>query len=533
VSLTQAGADLINGGGNLPKVEVTVTDPLNATGTDSADVTVTTAVGDIPTLNPIHDINVLNEGATVISTGSRDVVVNQYDMGAGVSQANLEAELGLPAGSLDNRFDPTGVNVNDPGYVDIIDGKTTEANYDMTSGMTVSWNYTFKNGEDTQSEVANGYNDQVILVVTDPNGVKSYIMVDSSENKFPNATISDSYSFTATMDGQYTFDWLVLNAGDAWKDSSLSLSNANFVVDGVAYSAPIALTALASAASLNDTDGSETLSVTISGIPSGAILTNGTDNHDGSWTLTSDQLANLYILPPDNYTGTLDLTVTATATEISNGSTASVSENFSITVSETSSTVTTGSETADTLHGTGQNDLIRGYAGDDTITGGNGNDMIFGGAGNDTIDGEKGSDALYGGVGNDTIVFDAADSVIDGGAGTDTLILLSGTNIDFSVLDSSKISNIETISLSQNGDHTLTNLSYADVINMTDSNHTLTILGDSANDKVQLTQADGWSNSGTVTEAGHTFDVYTSTGASATDPTVTVKVETVITDTVI
>jgi hypothetical protein len=533
VTLTQAGADLVNGGGDLPKVEVTVTDPSNATGTDSETVAATIAVADIPNLSPIHDINVLNEGATIISTGDKDVVVTKYDMGAGVSQANLEAELGLPAGSLDNRFDPTGTNVNDPGFVDIIDGKTTEANYDMTSGMTVTWDYTFKNGEDLQSEVAKGFNDQVILVVTDPNGVKSYIMVDSSESKFPNQINNASYSYTATMDGKYTFDWLVLNAGDTWKDSSLALSNANFVVDGVAYSAPIALTALASAASLNDTDGSETLTVTISGLPSGAILTNGTDNHDGSWTLTSDQLANLYILPPDNYTGTLDLTVTATATESSNGDTASVSENFSITVSETSSTVTTGTEAADTLHGTGQNDLIRGYAGDDTITGGNGNDMIFGGAGNDTLDGEKGSDALYGGVGNDTLVFDAKDSVIDGGTGTDKLILLSGTSIDFSALDSSKISNIETIDLSQNGDHTLTNLSYADVINMTDSNHTLTILGDSANDKVQLTQTDSWSHSGTVTESGHTFDVYTSTGASATDPTVTVKVETVITDTVI
>ncbi|MDD2368061.1 MAG: hypothetical protein PHQ90_02085, partial [Sulfuricurvum sp.] len=533
VTLTQAGADLVNGGGDLPKVEVTVTDPSNATGTDSETVAATIAVADIPNLSPIADINVLNEGATLISTGAKDVVVNQYDMGAGVSQANLEAELGLPAGSLDNRFDPTGTNVNDPGYVDIMDGKTTQANYEMTSGMTVSWDYTLKNGEDLQSEVAKGFNDQVILVVTDPNGVKSYIMVDSSESKFPNQINNSSYSYTATMDGKYTFDWLVLNSGDTWKDSSLALSNANFVVDGIAYSAPIALTALASAASLNDTDGSETLSVMISGIPSGAILSNGTDNGDGSWTLTADQLANLYILPPDNYTGTLDLTVTATATESSNGDTASVSENFSITVSETTSTVTTGTEGNDTLHGTGQNDLIRGYAGDDTITGGNGNDMIFGGAGNDSLDGGTGSDALYGGVGNETLVFDAADSVIDGGTGTDSLILLTGTSIDFSALDSSKISNIETINLSQNGDHTLTNLSYADVINMTDSNHTLTILGDSANDKVQLTQTDSWSHSGTVTESGHTFDVYTSNGASATDPTVTVKVETVITDTVI
>ncbi|MDD5158606.1 MAG: hypothetical protein PHI47_01045, partial [Sulfuricurvum sp.] len=533
VSLTQAGADLINGGGNLPSVNVTVTDPSNATGTDSEAVPATTAVADIPTLSPIAGINALNEGATVISTGNSDIVVTQYDMGGGVTQANLESELGLAAGSLDNRFDPTGANVNDPGYVNIIDGKTTEASYDMNSGMTVSWDYTFKNGENLQSEVANGYNDQVILVVTDPNGVKSYVMVDSSENKFPNLTISDTYSYTATMDGKYTFDWLVLNSGDTYKDSSLSLSNANFTVGGIAYSAPIALTALALAASLNDTDGSETLSVTISGIPSGAILTNGTHNVDGSWTLTPDQLSNLYILPPDNYTGTMNLTLTATATEISNGDTASTSENFNITVSETTSTVTTGSEASQTLNGTTQNDLIRGYAGDDTINGGNGNDMIFGGAGNDTLDGQAGSDSLYGGVGNDTIVYDALDIVIDGGAGRDTLILLSGTSIDFSALDSSKISNMEVINLSQNGNHTLTNLSYSDVIDMTDSSHTLTILGDSANDKVQLTQADGWSNSGTVTESGHTFDVYTSNGVNATDPTVTVKVETVITDTVI
>ncbi|MDD5158605.1 MAG: Ig-like domain-containing protein, partial [Sulfuricurvum sp.] len=50
VSLTQAGADLINGGGNLPSVNVTVTDPSNATGTDSEAVPATTQANDAPTV---------------------------------------------------------------------------------------------------------------------------------------------------------------------------------------------------------------------------------------------------------------------------------------------------------------------------------------------------------------------------------------------------------------------------------------------------------------------------------------------------
>src|SRR5262249_31166440 len=46
-------------------------------------------------------------------------------------------------------------------------------------------------------------------------------------------------------------------------------------------------------AGLNDTDGSETLSVAITGVPAGASLSAGTHNPDGSWTLTATQLTNL------------------------------------------------------------------------------------------------------------------------------------------------------------------------------------------------------------------------------------------------
>ena len=69
-------------------------------------------------------------------------------------------------------------------------------------------------------------------------------------------------------------------------------------------------------ASFGDTlDGSETHSITISGVPSGATLSAGTDNQDGTWTLTPVQLTGLTITPPVDSNDDFALTVTATATE--------------------------------------------------------------------------------------------------------------------------------------------------------------------------------------------------------------------------
>ncbi|MDP3587422.1 MAG: pre-peptidase C-terminal domain-containing protein, partial [Sulfuricurvum sp.] len=187
------------------------------------------------------------------------------------------------------------------------------------------------------------------------------------------------------------------------------------------------------------------------------------------------------------------------------------------------------------IGGTGANTLSGG-GGNDTLTGNINTDLLDGGLGDDYLDGGAFSDTLQGGEGDDMLVFDAADTLIDGGAGIDTMILAVSSNIDFSLLDNSKATNIEVIDLGMNGNHSLTNLSYTDVISITDSSNTLTILGDSVNDQVQLTQSDGWTGTGTVMEVVngnyHTFDVYTSTGSNATDPTVTVKVEQAITDTI-
>lgn len=88
--------------------------------------------------------------------------------------------------------------------------------------------------------------------------------------------------------------------------------------------------ALDIAAQLNDLDGSEVLTVTVSGVPAGATLYAGTNTGNGVWTLTAAQLDGLKIAVPDNASFTL--TVTATALEPSTGGTASVSTSVAVTV---------------------------------------------------------------------------------------------------------------------------------------------------------------------------------------------------------
>ncbi|WP_223544017.1 tandem-95 repeat protein, partial [Pseudomonas sp. BF-B-28] len=68
----------------------------------------------------------------------------------------------------------------------------------------------------------------------------------------------------------------------------------------------------------NDADGSETLTLTLSGLPAGSILTDG--NHtfnaaDGSTSvdITGWNLSTLKLTPPTNFNGDIPLTVTATA----------------------------------------------------------------------------------------------------------------------------------------------------------------------------------------------------------------------------
>ena len=64
-------------------------------------------------------------------------------------------------------------------------------------------------------------------------------------------------------------------------------------------------------------DGSEEITnIVISGVPAGATLNNGTDLGGGQWQLTTVDLTGLQLNPPLDFSGTINLTVSVTSTEV-------------------------------------------------------------------------------------------------------------------------------------------------------------------------------------------------------------------------
>jgi Ca2+-binding RTX toxin-like protein len=85
----------------------------------------------------------------------------------------------------------------------------------------------------------------------------------------------------------------------------------------------------------------------------------------------------------------------------------------------------TGSDDNDEIYAYGGDDLVQGQGGNDFINGGDGDDRLLGGEGNDTLLGGNGSDVLHGGGGDD-VFNQSADSAVDlliGGAGADRFTL--------------------------------------------------------------------------------------------------------------
>ena len=89
---------------------------------------------------------------------------------------------------------------------------------------------------------------------------------------------------------------------------------------------------------LVDTDGSEKLTLTVSDIPLGGVLTDGVHSYtsipggDGAVIINGWDLTKLTFTPPKDANGAINLTVTSTATESSNGNTASNSQTLTVNV---------------------------------------------------------------------------------------------------------------------------------------------------------------------------------------------------------
>jgi Ca2+-binding RTX toxin-like protein len=170
---------------------------------------------------------------------------------------------------------------------------------------------------------------------------------------------------------------------------------------------------------LTDTDGSESLSILVDGLPDGAELSAGTLNPDGSVSLTAADLDGLTVRVPAD-TGGFDLSISATSTE-DDGDTSTVSTSVQV-ADEDQVIYGSGYGYDDDLEGGSGDDQLYGFSGDDTLAGGEGDDMIFGHSGNDVIMGGDGADTLSGGDGDDVIIGGAGDDLLTGGEGHDTFI---------------------------------------------------------------------------------------------------------------
>jgi len=120
-------------------------------------------------------------------------------------------------------------------------------------------------------------------------------------------------TFTPATDWSGSFDiGVTATATDGASATAVSTVDVTPVADAPTLSATTDGGAEDTAIALNiataetDVDGSEVLSMTISGVPDGARLSAGTDNGDGTWTLDpATDLSGLTITPAANFNGRL------------------------------------------------------------------------------------------------------------------------------------------------------------------------------------------------------------------------------------
>ncbi|MFK3719197.1 immunoglobulin-like domain-containing protein, partial [Pseudomonas fulva] len=113
---------------------------------------------------------------------------------------------------------------------------------------------------------------------------------------------------------------------------------------------------------LTDTDGSETLSVKLSGIPAGAVVSDGAGHTAtvgaSGVDVTGWKLGSLAIKPPAYYQGQFDVKVTSTSTESVGGSKAVNEGTIKVTVYPDTYSATNLTAESDTFTGTGANEII-------------------------------------------------------------------------------------------------------------------------------------------------------------------------------
>lgn len=389
------------------------------------------------TVTAIEDLNLLVDGVAVDWRGPSNAAPEVAE-----TQAVDVDEDGTVTGSV-GAVDPDGDALTHEIVSGPVNGTVT---LDAQTGM-----FTY-----TPAENYSG-SDSFEVVVTDANGESVSQVVNVTVN-----AVADTPEL-AVADVVVALGGMVEGTGGS--DVLYGTVGSDMIVGGngndVLYAGPSGdvsyIVALDIQAALADVDGSETLSVQISGVPQGASLSAGQEVGAGVWEVGAGDLAGLTMsvdTPSD-----LTLTVTAVASEVS-GATASQSASLTVTFEGVEGTE--GQGVVDILQGGGGNDRMYGDEGldyvdfstadngvyvslwsgfavgqgfdrfwnvegvigsdnSDVVRGNNGDNVVIAGSGNDYVSTYGGADVVHDGAGRD---------IISAGSGNDTIVASGDGDFD-------------------------------------------------------------------------------------------------------
>ena len=290
----------------------------------------------------------------------------------------------------------------------------------LTNGfIVVTW-------EDVED--GDGDHGQIKARVIDGNGhpVGGEFLVNSNSN-------GDQHTpaISARPDGSFMITWTD-NSGVGDTDDDGIRAQIFSVGAPATAGAPVKLNL---AADLTDTDGSETLAVSVSSIPVGATLTDGVHSFTSMAGNTSVDISgwsfgSLTVTPAQNFTGDFQLTVNATATDHAMLTTGAATNSKTV-----SQTIDIDIAPAQQQAAAIVSPNTMGGMGNDVLFGGSGNDVLTGGGGNDTYQfGQGGGQDL---IVNGTASSMAASGELDLGANANQLwFQRNGNDLSISVMGS-------------------------------------------------------------------------------------------------
>jgi len=328
-----SGANQIGLSGNSITYGGAVIGTVSGTGTGSLEITfnanaTAAAIGDLierVAYCNTDDMPAPSRQISITLTDSRQSLASERTVELGITAQNDAPTMAVPeTGSVDEDTELalTGISVGDvdAGPGDLLKVTLSVGKGTLTFGQTTGLEFLAGDGAADAEITVRG-------TLADLNAALATLRYQGNSN------VSGDDTLNVTVDD-------LGNGGEGGaKTASGSVAiTINAVADAPTLTvSPVSgdvgsAIALDIGAALNDTDGSESLSITIAGVPAGASLSAGTDVGNGLWTLTPAQLQGLTITPPAGGDADFTLTVTATSTESANGSQAATVETVNVMV---------------------------------------------------------------------------------------------------------------------------------------------------------------------------------------------------------